>query len=812
MLQLRGPGGVKGRLFAQHLDLGERLGEPFPQEVNVSLWIHLLEGGVASPGLSHRSTPLLNWRPRIELMFSSSQGRRRVVDCRRESLRLSQALPRRPHPVDDNRKAVPDPSSGSSAPLHAGDISRVVNLLAGSLDPAATLDGLVAIAAEVLRVEHAAVLQKDGAHFRIAAARGIDGLSDTPVASTLAHEVLTSGLAQRRSDLRGTDSTTLILLNGGREARSVVVVPIATGSGPVGLIEALSPEVDAFSPDDEALLSSLAQAAALAWQNASEYQAARHRERLATAGAALTAAVTRGLPMEQVLQVTVDSACESVGAAAGAILMPAEGGSPDLVLAAQRNLPPEHTSLLRQLPSASRALPALTFRERRLLKYASAPEANADARLDPALLPGAGAALAAPLIYRGQDFGVLSLFWSGPHAHLDDETESIQGLAVQAASVIADVAGIRRGRETENQLRSTLDNMTDGVILVDREDRIVYANRAAGELTNVNHKPGESLHDMSARLELLGTSGDPLPVPSDLGSLVNIATSETVSTEATIARAGGQATLLVTASPVNTDDGARLGSVWVLRDVTEERERRENLEDLNRQKDEFLTLVSHELKTPLTTVLGYAHVLQRQFAGISEDTDFAFSELVSEANRMSSMINALLELSRIQSARLRERLDLDYVDLNGLVQGRVARRRQRDPRKRIALELPTTERLEALGDHQRLEQVLDNLLDNAVRYNTAGGRILIRLARADDEAVISIADDGPGVPIEEKDFIFEPYSRGMRHESGLGLGLYISREIVQAHDGKIWLDSEPGYGSAFHVALKLVIDEVPIED
>ncbi|HEX5939984.1 MAG TPA: PAS domain-containing protein, partial [Dehalococcoidia bacterium] len=378
----------------------------------------------------------------------------------------------------------------------------------------------------------------------------------------------------------------------------------------------------------------------------------------------------------------------------------------------------------------------------------------------------------------------------------DITTESLHAVELEFSRALAE--------ESAAQLSATLEHMSDGVVLVNTEGDIVLANAAASRLTGVRVPIGTPFARGAGHLRFFRLDGEEIDVPQEIISLRSVITGQGGTIDVIVERADkSRVTLRVSASPVRTPDGKILGAVSVLRDITEEQARQESLEELNRLKDDFLSVVSHELKTPLTTVVGYGHLLQRQFAEQDEETAFAFRELLSEANRMVQIINTLLEISRIQSGGLAETLDLDYVDLTRLVARLAKTSEVTYPHTPVEADVPA-ETIEILADRVRIEQVLTNLLDNAVRY-TAGGKVCLAVAAAGPEAVISVSDEGEGISAQEKETIFEPYGQGQRrHKSGLGLGLYIARELVEAHGGHIWVESEPGKGATFRVAFPRV--------
>jgi signal transduction histidine kinase len=210
---------------------------------------------------------------------------------------------------------------------------------------------------------------------------------------------------------------------------------------------------------------------------------------------------------------------------------------------------------------------------------------------------------------------------------------------------------------------------------------------------------------------------------------------------------------------------------------------------LNQHKDEFLSIVSHELKTPVTSIKGFAQVLQRRLSPSAMERAGRYLDVINQqADRLTGLINDLLDLSRIQTDRFV--FEMDLLDYGLLIQDVVAEMQLIAPENHIALLAP--ESVEVRGNANRLRQVLVNLIDNAIKYGPLGGEVRITVELADGEIATYVCDQGEGLPAEEAEQIFEPYYQirhGRPQVKGLGLGLFISRQIVTEHGGRIWLDT-----------------------
>lgn len=225
------------------------------------------------------------------------------------------------------------------------------------------------------------------------------------------------------------------------------------------------------------------------------------------------------------------------------------------------------------------------------------------------------------------------------------------------------------------------------------------------------------------------------------------------------------------------------------------------LERLNRAKSDFVSIVSHEFRTPLTGIQGFSEMLQSEDLTIAEMREYA-GDINKDAHRLNRMINEMLDLDKMESGRMQ--LHRESVDLNAIVSEAVDRARPNAPNHPITVSLdPAVGTL--AGDRDKLTQVLANLLNNAVKYSPNGGKIFVTTRVEGGTAHLIVRDHGMGIPAEALETIFERYgrveSRATRHIQGTGLGLPIVRQIVQLHGGAVWAESTVGEGSVFHVTL-----------
>jgi two-component system phosphate regulon sensor histidine kinase PhoR len=334
------------------------------------------------------------------------------------------------------------------------------------------------------------------------------------------------------------------------------------------------------------------------------------------------------------------------------------------------------------------------------------------------------------------------------------------------------------------QLRAVLAGMSEGVVAVDEEDRVVILNAAARRLLGITSRRPE------------GTK---------LWELVRVSALETVLAETrrtgrdtradvVIAREGKETKLEVHGSPIPPPSR---GAVIVLTDVTDLR----RLESMRR---DFVANVSHELKTPLTSIRGYVETL---LEGAIDDpgNNVRFLEKVDDhVRRLTHLVTDLLTLGRIESE---QSLPVERVDLGDVVRDSLARHEASARGKDIRCQEDIEGPVEVLGDREALDQVVDNLLTNAIKYTHAGGTVTLSTRENGSMGVLEVLDTGIGIPAKDLDRIFERFYRVDKARSralgGTGLGLAIVKHLVQAMHGEVSVESEYGAGTRFTVRVPL---------
>jgi signal transduction histidine kinase len=240
--------------------------------------------------------------------------------------------------------------------------------------------------------------------------------------------------------------------------------------------------------------------------------------------------------------------------------------------------------------------------------------------------------------------------------------------------------------------------------------------------------------------------------------------------------------------------------------AAEVQQKNKELEKVSQAKDRFMSHMSHELRTPLHTIIGFSEVLEEQLEGpLNEKQQRFVKHIHSDAMHLLELINDVLDLSKIEAGRLQLRkapLSLDVAITEALS----AIRSRCDP-KSLAVRKEGTPALTVAADRVRLKQILYNLLSNAVKFTPEGGWVCVGVVRRDGFAEISVRDSGIGIKPEDRPHVFDSFYQGgeasVGVSEGTGLGLAVTRALVEQHGGRIWFDSEPGKGTCFTFSLPL---------
>ncbi len=400
-----------------------------------------------------------------------------------------------------------------------------------------------------------------------------------------------------------------------------------------------------------------------------------------------------------------------------------------------------------------------------------------------------------PLVLEDEEVvGGIFLFRTGTIAFTPGDRMLLRDFADQAAVAVRNARQVEQLRTEKARVEAIIENNPNGIMLLDPQLRIEIVNRAITRLLGVSEDEAVGKH-CARVLKLENRTGEHLC----LSESTPPPPTRVLYGEGDIIRPGHKTvTVGVSYSPLFGGDGRLVNIIVTFVDITRYREA-ENL------KSTFISVISHELKTPVSLIKGYAGTLAR--TDVTPDPDFVRESaeiIVEEADRLTELIDNLLDASRIQTGALS--MDPQPVDIAAVAQKTVERFRTQTDRHQFILDFPDDLPL-ALADERRLRQVFDNLISNAIKYSPRGGKITIGARRREDKIMAFVQDEGVGISEEELDAIFESFYRVdsslRRSTQGAGLGLFLVKAIVQAMGGDVWVQSRPGQGSAFYFTLPI---------
>ncbi|MGD8465814.1 MAG: ATP-binding protein [Anaerolineae bacterium] len=403
--------------------------------------------------------------------------------------------------------------------------------------------------------------------------------------------------------------------------------------------------------------------------------------------------------------------------------------------------------------------------------------------------------VALPLVIEEELIGAIYIFRSMGGAFSANDQALLAAFADQAAIAVRNAELYRQVNEEREALSAIIYNSADGVMIVDAAGHVQAFNRTLARITG--REPDEARGTTPAEVLVLRDRQDqPVDLPQPPAHRESAA-GERYYVEGDVVRRGGPPlTVGVTATPLYDEEGALTRTIFNVVDITRFRQAEE-------LKSTFVSVVSHELKTPVALIKGYAETLRREDA----DWDREFMQesldvIGEEADRLTHLIDDLLEASRIQAGGLK--LEPTDINLPRLAEKVIDGFRTQTDVHDFELDFDPNFPL-VWADPQRLREVLNNLVSNAVKYSPSGGTVWIG-GRVDRAGVtVYVADQGIGIPAEEQERIFDRFHRvdsSLRRDTeGTGLGLYLVKAIVEAHGGRVWVESAPGRGSIFMFTL-----------
>jgi len=496
--------------------------------------------------------------------------------------------------------------------------------------------------------------------------------------------------------------------------------------------------------------------------------------------------ITQELDLNRVLEKILRISVEMLNGQAGIIALPGSDAAPwriavsvGVAPAFLQSLEPLLHDLTGREDADSFILPEVDRRLQRITQTVSL---------------GMLSSLGLPMVTRGSVIGVVYIFRAGLVRFNDDERTLLQSFTDHAAVAVSNARWFAQLREEKQRLDAILESSAEGIAILGPDNRIQRFNRVMAGLTGIPpEKALGALHDDILHFSAVQT-GRTL-AQAEAGGWP-LADQAAFYLEGNLVRkTGGPLSVGVTYAAVIAQDRNLLNIVLGMRDLTRFREADE-------LKNTFISIISHELKTPVALIKGYAGTLRREDAQWDRTVvKDSLTVIEEEADRLTALIEDLLDASRLQAGGLTP--NLGEVDLPKLA-GRVAERLGRQfPDRAITAGFPVPFP-EITADEERIGQVISNLISNAIKYSPAGTPVEILGRSAPDQVTVTVADRGYGIDEEDAPHVFERFYRApgaAKRTKGAGLGLYLAKAIVEAHGGRIWIERSPGEGTRVSFSL-----------
>lgn len=344
-----------------------------------------------------------------------------------------------------------------------------------------------------------------------------------------------------------------------------------------------------------------------------------------------------------------------------------------------------------------------------------------------------------------------------------------------------------------------LDSLARGIIVTDRNWRVHYANEflVSGLGTTKDYLVGKELMDLAGEFSQKEASGELLRA---LGNITSSPPTELLTMIFPVLIPKRKFVRIIVQpygevqSAGDTDDTK--GFLFTFADATQEGE-------IDEMKNDFISVASHEMRTPMTSIKGSLELLLGGYAGElpAEATELLGISLTA-VDRLVRLINDLLDIAKIESGKME--LHLDKHDVGDIVRRSMRSLRALAETHRVSIQLDQPNPLPpVLADRDRLDQIVTNLLSNALKYSPADSVVHVRVGQFGDTIRVTVTDEGPGIPVDQLERVFDRFMQLQGAKKGTGLGLTICRALIEQHKGSIWVDSEPGHGASFNFDLPL---------
>jgi PAS domain S-box-containing protein len=665
---------------------------------------------------------------------------------------------------------------------------HIAELLGESLSLSETVKALARAASEALGGTFAAVLMPHGTKLELVAGAALpsalaaaleDGVPESAECLRSAAEearILASPdvLRDDRFERRWHDVARAA------DYRALLAVPLAgTRAERLGLLIVFFASERVFVDEDLQLARHLGDAARGALERSELFEAERTSRALSQQLARTGGALATELDPAAVLDEVVNQAPALLGADAGAVRTLEED---ELVVSAAFGHGAEEAVGTRT--SATAWLSGDVFQSRSPVAIEDASTDERLAAADPILAAGYAGFLGVPLSgSEGAPAGVLSVYSRRQRTWRPEEIEALLALAANTSAALANAELYSRVSIEKERSVAILANIAGGIVALDRDGRVVLWNAAAEEITGVPQGEAIGRTTLEVLQRKLESEDDEVRPGQRLVSIMH---------------GGGETWLSLSEAVMRDPLGAVAGRIFAFRDISADRM-------VEQVKSEFVAAVSHELRTPLTSIYGFAETLLRQDIPFGEEERRTFlGYIASESERLTEIVDQLLNVARLDTGDLQ--VELGRIDVGSVVSEVVGTVEESGVMNghRFEVDLPE-EPLAAEADADKVRQVFNILVENALQYSPHGATVTVGARRNADRVEVRVVDQGMGIPATERERIFRKFYRresaARDGAAGTGLGLFIARELVTAMGGRIWVDSTEGEGSSFSFEL-----------
>ncbi len=669
---------------------------------------------------------------------------------------------------------------------------RVGDALATGLDPNQTLQIIVDLAAEMVRAKACALMLVDetdgGLVFR--AARGLpikaSQTDRTPAGRGMSWQVVKEEAPKLVSDMSLVEQPYWMQQGQVEELHSYLGVPLTMRGKVIGVLSVFGNRIDQFSQADVELLSSFAHQAAIAIRNAQLFTSLQERVRELTGLAEVSQSVATLTNLDDTYRELTKSIAQLLQAESCMLLLVGEDGE----------LIPQYPAFgftQEELSGVKLKIVELAIRTPDPLCPIQSVDGlrvtcDGDWTRQPALV--------APLRAQDRLIGAVLVSERPGSKFNEDDLRLLTILSANAAVIVQNAILYQSVDRERDELDAIISNTSDAIIIVDQENRVARINAAAEALIGwrADEVVGRGCEETLFN-SLAGVPGGPKPNFSLLDVIEKRQPTPYFET-VVMTKDGTERDVAASYSFVRSEARGEGLGVVIARDISK-------LREVDRMKSDFVSMVSHELRTPLGLIKGYASTLLNPQLSLDQPTVQRFLlGIDGAADRLARLIENVLNVSRIESGLLK--ISPHQVDLTHLVSVAVSTARASAKGREILLEAPRRP-VKAEGDRVQLELVMDNLLGNAIKYSPMGKSIRVELHRRTAEVEVRVVDQGIGIALQHLPRVFDKFYRveggHSRRTPGSGLGLYICRNIIEAHGGRIWAESTLGQGSTFAFVL-----------